>query len=122
MAIETKNLKAGDVLYDCHRVKAGNTTCLVDGVWKCVVREVAEDGSWALISWNGNRPRKHYRNVPYRRSPKEWSLMTLGRGRRCYLCGAQESDGHTADCQHPRAKRGRPPVRLRQAPFAEEKT
>jgi len=104
MAVATEKLKAGDVLYDTHSHKMGNTTMSCEGVWMCRVREVAEDGSWALVSWNGNPARKHYRRLPnsWKRNPKEW-VRTGWRGRECYMCNASEDDGHEPDCDHPRA-------------------
>lgn len=33
MAIQVTDLKKGDVIYDCHRQKAGNTAMSVDGLF-----------------------------------------------------------------------------------------
>lgn len=108
MAIDISKLKAGDVLYDCRRVKAGNTTMSVDGVWECYVCEVGEDNGrpWALISWNGNTPRRYYQ-TRWKRWPKEWNRGSLMGGLRCYLCSAKKDDGHLPDCEHPAAVRAR---------------
>jgi len=106
--IRVETLRVGDVLYDVHRERAGNTTATREGCWEVVVREVGvDDGGrpWALLSWNGNPPRgRTYGTTSYKRSPKEWLYDPWsGRGRRCHLCGAYQSDGHMAHCGHPRA-------------------
>ena len=101
--IKIESLKAGDVLWDCHSERAGNTMLRREGTWQCQVVEVAPDGSWALISWNGNKARA-YTSVPssWKRHPKEWLKSALG-PRRCALCGSDEDHGHAPDCDHPRA-------------------
>lgn len=112
------NLKAGDVLYDCRRVKAGNTTASADGVWECKVREVGSvdsarpDGStrtrhWAMISWNSNPARRYYDSVSFTRWPKEWNRHAIGGEAKCHLCGGYKSEGHRPDCEHPGAVRAR---------------
>ena len=112
MAIPASELKVGDVLYDVHTERAGNTTIRVECCWRATVREVGEDdrGVFAMISWNGNAPRKKY-STDYKRWPKEWIRgreATFGRGgRRCEICGAQEQDGHRDTCEHPRAVKAR---------------
>ena len=115
--IKIESLKAGDVLYETRNgnVQAGNTTLRVEGVWECYVREVARDGKWVEISWNGN-PARRFHSVPkgYKRAPKEWVRSLFG-GRKCYLCGKSESDGHAPDCDHPKAIAAR---RCRQVPVS----
>jgi hypothetical protein len=112
------NLKAGDVLYDCHRHKAGNTKCSVDGVWTCVVREVGSEDSkrfdgttrtrhWAMISWNGNPARRYYDSVAFTRWPKEWNKQSVFGEAKCALCCGYKSEGHRPDCEHPGAIRAR---------------
>jgi hypothetical protein len=112
------NLKAGDLLWDCHRQKAGNTAAKVDGVWRCYVREVGStdvtrpDGTtatrhWAMISWNGNPARRFYDSVAYTRWPKEWNKHTIGGEPTCALCRGRKSEGHEPDCEHPAAERAR---------------
>jgi hypothetical protein len=107
MAIKTSDLKVGDVLHDIHRVKAGNTTMSVEGHWEVYVKAVADDGSWADLSWNGNRPRRVYGSTKYKRWPKEWYSPSISGGRQCAICFAGESDGHRDDCDHPRAAAAR---------------
>jgi hypothetical protein len=50
-------IKPGDVLWDCHREKMGNTKMTRMGTWRVVVYEVNQETRSALVSWNGN-PRK----------------------------------------------------------------
>lgn len=50
-------LKPGDVLYDVHSRRAGNTTTRVQSEWQVRVIEVHDD--YALCSWNGNPPDKY---------------------------------------------------------------
>lgn len=57
----------GDVLYDCHRHRRGNTTSTEMGTWQVRVIEKKENG--AVVSWNGN--------------PKQfWSIRSLEKLRR----------------------------------------
>lgn len=77
MAIKFSGIKAGDVLYDCHRYKMGNTTMTRMGCWDVKVLAMTPDpaseevftdrtgqplivkGKWAegaIIRWNGNPP------------------------------------------------------------------
>lgn len=110
MSIPIEKLKAGDVLYDCHREKAGNTTMSRDGVWEVYVREVGTDerGAWALLAWNGNPPRgKTYGATNYKRHPKEWNRHDIFGEATCYLCHAKKSAGHRPVCEHPAAVRAR---------------
>lgn len=108
MSIEAKDLKPGDVLYDCQRHKAGRTEIRIDGVWECYVREVGEDehGPWAMIARNGNSPEKH-RFVKWKRWPKEWNVQGVFEEATCYLCNARKSEGHRETCEHPAAERAR---------------
>lgn len=50
-------LTPGQILYDVHSERMGNTTIRRQGVWKVRVIEVYEDH--AVVSWNGNPPRKY---------------------------------------------------------------
>lgn len=99
-------LKVGDVLHDVHRHKAGNTSMMVEGHWKAIVTEVGVDEHgvpYADISWNSNRPRRHYRTVNYKRFPKEWIRSRTIGGRTCGMCHNNESQGHKDTCEHPKA-------------------
>ena len=97
--IKIESLKAGDVLYDVHSERAGNTTMRREGCWKCFVRAVDSNGKWVEISWNGN-PARRFAAVPkgYKRAPKEWIS-----DRRCHFCMKSKPDGPAPDCKHPRA-------------------
>lgn len=55
MSISVTTLKAGDVLYDVHRVKVGNTTASKLAWFPVVIQELVPNG--AMASWNGNAPR-----------------------------------------------------------------
>jgi hypothetical protein len=49
-------IKPGDVLYDVHRQRMGNTTMARLGCWSVRVIEVNREERTALCSWNGNPP------------------------------------------------------------------
>lgn len=108
MSVSFDTLKAGDILYDCHRHKLGNTTMSVMGVWKVYVKEVSLFKREALTSWNGNPAKwvteRFFRDSSIRRFPPEWSCQDLG-GYTCYMCGAKKSEGHKPTCTHPKAKK-----------------
>lgn len=53
-------IKAGQVLYDKHRHKMGNTTMTTLGVWPVYVEEVDPNGRFIIARWNGNKPRKMF--------------------------------------------------------------
>ena len=50
-------IKPGDVLYDAHSERAGNTTISRQCEWEVHVTEVHDDH--AMCSWNGNPPRRY---------------------------------------------------------------
>ncbi len=52
MAIKFDSVKVGDVLYDCHKRRMGNTTVRAMGTWTVKIVEKVEGGCW--VSWNGN--------------------------------------------------------------------
>jgi hypothetical protein len=77
VAIKFETVNNGDVLYDCHKTKMGNTTMRRMGTWKVLVIEKDERG--ATVSWNGNRPQyygrgriERLRRTPYK--PKAQSV------------------------------------------------
>ena len=88
--IKIQSLKPGDVLYDVHSERAGNTTMRREGVWECYVRAVDPNGQWVEISRNGN-PARRFAAVPrgYKRAPK------IGTGRGSGL----SRDGSNAPCK-----------------------
>lgn len=108
MSVAFKSLKPGDLLYDCHRHKLGNTTIPVMGVWKVRVLEVNLEDQKALISWNGNTPTwkspGYFQSAIIRRFPPEWATRDLGE-QTCCMCHAKKSEGHRPDCGHPKAKK-----------------
>ncbi len=65
------SIKVGDILYDCHRTKMGNTTMSRMGTWDVKVIELDVERRRALCSWNGNKADWWYegRLSKLRRSP-----------------------------------------------------
>jgi len=55
MAVKYETIRAGDVLYDVHRVKMGNTTMSRLGWWPVYVESICDGG--AMVRWNGNPAR-----------------------------------------------------------------
>lgn len=53
-------LKIGQVIYDKHKYKMGNTTLSGWGVWNVFVKEIDPEFNFIIASWNGNPPRKMY--------------------------------------------------------------
>ena len=53
-------LQVGQVLYDKHKYKQGNTTIYDWGLWEVFVKEIDPEGKFIIASWNGNTPRKMY--------------------------------------------------------------
>jgi hypothetical protein len=49
-------LKPGDVLWDVHSYKMGNTTMSTMGCWPVRIVEVHE--TYVMASWNGNPPER----------------------------------------------------------------
>ena len=55
MAIKFEKIKEGDVLYDRHTCRVGNTTMRCIGEWKVKVHRLRQEPSQgADVSWNGN--------------------------------------------------------------------
>lgn len=50
-------IKPGQILYDYHKVRMGNTTMKTEGCWHVKVLEIDLDKNQALCSWNGNPAR-----------------------------------------------------------------
>lgn len=61
MAIKFETIKAGDVLWDNHRERAGNTTMRRWGNWQVTIIEINHAEGWAKASWNGNPPQRWHR-------------------------------------------------------------
>lgn len=64
-------IKEGDRLYDCRRMKMGNTTISRMSCWTVNVLKVDAEKRQAFCSWNGNRPDwwSEWKLKPLRRSP-----------------------------------------------------
>ena len=68
----TGEIKAGDILYDVHSVRSGNSTMRRMAWWPVRVYAVSDDGRYAWTSWNSNPVcrthmstlRKHRRSIP----------------------------------------------------------
>jgi hypothetical protein len=56
VAIKFEKIKAGDVLYDVHSYRMGNTTLRSLGCWEVRVISVDPQLRNAVVSWNSNRP------------------------------------------------------------------
>ena len=106
MAVKFETVKAGDILYDCHREKMGNTTMSALGVWR--VRVVSVDATGAVVSWNTNPARRVSPSyfTSLRRFPPEWIYQHF-RGYRCNMCHRHRDEGHSDTCTHPKAVRAR---------------
>ena len=53
-------LTVGQTLWSVERGRMGNTTMRTQNLYSSRVVELDPDGKWALISWNGNPPRRQY--------------------------------------------------------------
>lgn len=71
MPVAISTLKPGDVVYDAHMEKMGNTTMRRMGVWNVYIKDVNQEKGTVLASWNGNTPRTFYARagkLPWRRT------------------------------------------------------
>lgn len=107
MSVAFTSLKVGDIIYDCHRHRLGNTTATELGIWSVRVVEIDLKERKAFVSWNGNNPQwkseRYFETTTIKRNPPEWTHR-LGSGMICHLCGAKKTDGHRPSCTHPKAK------------------
>lgn len=53
-------IKAGDILWDCHRHRMGNTTMSRMGAWQVKIISVDTEKRTAIASWNSNKPTTYY--------------------------------------------------------------
>jgi hypothetical protein len=67
MAVKWETVKAGDVLYDVHKTKQGNTERSAVGCWTVVIETIDHEAGFAMVRWNGN-PAKRYS----RRQVERW--------------------------------------------------
>lgn len=111
MSVAFTSLKAGDILYDCHRHRVGNTMSTELGIWKVRVVEVNLKERKALVSWNNNpaqwKGERYFESTMIKRNPPEWVHQISMMGTFCYLCRAKKNDGHRPDCPHPQAKKAK---------------
>jgi hypothetical protein len=73
-------LKPGDVLYDVHSHKMGNTTMTTMGCWTVRVIEVHEDH--IVASWNGNTAHRMYEHNVKRLRVNKPVFVKSGFGKR----------------------------------------
>jgi hypothetical protein len=59
MAIISR-LKTGQILFDKHKTRMGNTTMTRWGLWRVLVIEIDPELQWIIASWNGNKAEKMY--------------------------------------------------------------
>ncbi len=55
-----RNLKEGQILWDKHRYKMGNTNVRTWGVWRVRVIEIDPNHQFIVASWNGNEAKRMY--------------------------------------------------------------
>jgi hypothetical protein len=87
MAIKWQTVKAGDVLYDARRTKMGNTTMSTLSVWEVRIIEIDHAAGAALVSWNGNPPKRYSsrevvrlrRSKPKTRETRSGARVPVGR-------------------------------------------
>lgn len=71
MAVKFETVKPGDVLYDVHSHRMGNTTLRTWGCWPVVVESVDYERGRAVVRWNGNAAETWYRHQIVRLRRKE---------------------------------------------------
>lgn len=69
--IKFELIKAGDVLYDVHREKMGNTNMSRLGCWEVKIESVDPATRSAMVRWNWNQPERWHASQlrKLRRSP-----------------------------------------------------
>lgn len=72
-----EKIKVGDVLYDVHSCRIGNTTIRSVGVWPVRILDLHPETQSATVSWNGNddRPRRYFRRDLAKLRAKEPELI-----------------------------------------------
>jgi hypothetical protein len=60
--MKLEKLKPGMTVYDVHRYKMGNTNMSSVGVWSVYIIDIDNEKQIVTASWNGNTPKKFYRN------------------------------------------------------------
>lgn len=61
--MKIEKLKPGQIVYDVHRHKMGNTTLTSMGVWNVRIVEVNIEKQTVLASWNCNQEQTYYRGT-----------------------------------------------------------
>ncbi len=64
-------LKVGDVVWDCHRTKMGNTNISKMGSWEVKIVSINTEEESVMASWNHNPPERFGRHAikKWRRTP-----------------------------------------------------
>lgn len=81
--MKLEKMKPGQTLYDVQRRRMGHTTLSTVSVYEVKILEVhisplGGGSSYALASWNQNRPEKFYRGHAERWRPKPPILIETG--------------------------------------------
>ena len=63
MAVKFEKIKEGDVLYDRHTYRMGNTTVRCIGEWEVKIYRLDSDQKGAFVSWNGNSEQYYTRSA-----------------------------------------------------------
>lgn len=77
--MKISDLKPGQILFDVHSHRMGNTTMRTLGVWRVLVKEVDPEGRSFKASWNGNPAETKYR-IPPNWKKTEPFLITSANG------------------------------------------
>lgn len=94
-----EKIKPGDVLYDVHSERAGNTTVRIQREWKVFVKEVDVENRYAMCSWNGNRPTR-YSERKLKKLRMKPATKLNGHFRHCHQ-SAGLAFGSTCTCEQP---------------------
>jgi sRNA-binding regulator protein Hfq len=91
-------LKPGDVLYDVHSHKMGNTTASTVGVWTVHVIEVFD--RYIVASWNGNPPERMFKHTISKLRVKKPVLVKSGFGKRLATRAELKAMKEKANAEH----------------------
>ena len=80
--IKFEKVKAGDILYDVHSYRMGNTTMRSMGVWSVTVFSVDYERRQAVVSWNGNPNQVWYAGMIEKLRAKEPEMESYGLGQK----------------------------------------
>ncbi len=72
-----EKIKVGDVLFDVHSYRMGNTAIRSVGVWPVRILELHPESRSATVSWNGNdhQPQRYFQRELGRLRAKEPELV-----------------------------------------------